>query len=109
MHPLQYRWRKVLQTFLDRTLTIPCSQGTHVLCNCRGTVIGILKALLGLSASVYTTIYFAFFEPHSIRFLLVLAIGPSAIALTFMIFLNHVPYIQVEPHTKVDALHTPFV
>ncbi|KAK9856798.1 hypothetical protein WJX84_010738, partial [Apatococcus fuscideae] len=74
----------------------------------RGTVIGILKALLGLSASVYTTIYFAFFEPKSIRFLLALAIGPSAIALTFMIFLNHVPYIQVEPHTKTHGFHMAF-
>ena len=68
---------------------------------CRGTVIGILKALLGLSASAYTTVYVAFLEPDASKFLLLLAIGPSAVALLCVPFVNFVPFIQVEPHTKV--------
>lgn len=67
----------------------------------RGTVIGILKALLGLSASAYTTIYVAFMEPDAVKFLLLLAIGPSVVALLSIPFINFVPFIQVEPHTKV--------
>ena len=67
---------------------------------CRGTVIGILKALLGLSASIYTTLYVAFLEPDEPKFLLMLAIGPSLIALCVAPFINFVPFIQVEPHTK---------
>lgn len=71
----------------------------------RGTVIGILKALLGLSASAYTTVYVAFLEPDASKFLLLLAIGPSAVALLCVPFVNFVPFIQVEPHTKSHAFH----
>lgn len=68
----------------------------------RGTVIGILKALLGLSASAYTTVYVAFLEPDERSFLLLLAIAPSAVALICVPFINFVPFIQIEPHTKVS-------
>jgi hypothetical protein len=67
----------------------------------RGTVIGILKAFLGLSASMYTTIYISFLDPDAVKFLLLLAIGPAATVLLMAVFINYVPYIQVEPHTKV--------
>ena len=70
----------------------------------RGTVIGILKAMLGLSASAYTTIYVAFLDPDATSFLLLLAVGPSAVALLCLPFINFVPFIQVEPHTKVRHL-----
>ena len=63
-------------------------------------MIGILKALLGLSASVYTSLYVAFLEPHQADFLLLLAIGPSVMALLLAPLINFVPFIQVEPHTK---------
>ena len=43
--------------------------------SCRGTVIGILKAFLGLSASAYITIYVAFIEPDAIKFLKILVGG----------------------------------
>lgn len=68
---------------------------------CRGTVIGILKAFLGLSASAYITIYVSFIEPDAIRFLKILALAPTAVALFSSLFINYVPFIQVEPHTKV--------
>lgn len=67
----------------------------------RGTVIGILKAFLGLSGSFFTTVYVSFLDPDAVSFLMMLAIVPSAIVLTCSCFVNYVPYIQVEPHTKV--------
>lgn len=68
---------------------------------CRGTVIGILKAFLGLSGSFFTTVYVSFLDPDAVSFLMMLAVVPSAIVLTCLCFVNYVPYIQVEPHTKV--------
>lgn len=70
---------------------------------CRGTVIGILKAFLGLSASAYITIYVSFIEPDAIKFLKILALAPTAVALFASVFINFVPFIQIEPHTKVVA------
>ena len=69
----------------------------------RGTVIGILKAFLGLSASAYITIYVSFLEPNAITFLLVLAVVPASVALAASLFINYVPFIQIEPHTKVSC------
>jgi hypothetical protein len=68
---------------------------------CRGTVIGILKAFLGLSGSFFTTIYVSFIEPDAVSFLLMLAVIPAAVVLACTFFVNYVPYIQIEPHTKV--------
>ena len=68
---------------------------------CRGTVIGVLKAFLGLSGSFFTTIYVSFLDPDAVAFLLMLAAVPGAIVLACTLFINYVPYIQVEPHTKV--------
>ncbi len=66
-------------------------------------MIGVLKSFLGLSGSFFTTIYVSFLEPDAASFLLLLAIIPSAIVLTCTLVINFVPYIQVEPHTKVCA------
>ena len=66
-------------------------------------MIGVLKSFLGLSGSFFTTIYVSFLEPDAASFLLLLAIIPSAIVLTCTLVINFVPYIQVEPHTKVSA------
>ena len=46
--------------------------------NSRGFVVGILKGFLGLSASVYASVYAAFFAPDAITFLLVLACCAAA-------------------------------
>jgi hypothetical protein len=40
--------------------------------NARGYVVGVLKSFLGLSASIYTTMYMAAFEPDAVTFLLVM-------------------------------------
>eukprot|EP00884_Botryococcus_braunii_P011942 jgi/Botrbrau1/20749/Bobra.0058s0077.1 len=74
----------------------------------RGTVIGVLKAFLGLSASLYTTLYMGFLDPDATSFLLLLALGPALTVLLCSIVINYVPYIQVEPHTKSHAFHLAF-
>ena len=66
-------------------------------------MIGVLKAFLGLSGSFFTTIYVSFLDPDAVSFLLMLALVPSAIVVACTPFINYVPYIQVEPHTKVGA------
>ncbi|KAL3138776.1 hypothetical protein ABBQ32_005620 [Trebouxia sp. C0010 RCD-2024] len=62
--------------------------------NDRGTVVGLLKACVGLSASVYTSIYMGFEEPNAIRFLLYLAFIPALVGLCSLPFVNFVPYTQ---------------
>lgn len=93
------------QTWLETAALVTCVQNFETE---RGTVIGILKAMLGLSASVYTAIYVAFLDPNSIAFLLLLAILPSVLAIFCVLFINRVPFIQSEPHTKSHAFHLAF-
>jgi hypothetical protein len=70
----------------------------------RGAVVGILKSFLGLSASMYTTMYVTLC-PRPIDFLLLLAIVPTAIALIASLGINLVPFRQLEPHSKAHAFH----
>lgn len=56
----------------------------------RGTVIGILKAFLGLSASAYVTLYVSFLDPDATAFVLMLAILPALLCLLCASFINYV-------------------
>ncbi|KAK9836313.1 hypothetical protein WJX81_004629 [Elliptochloris bilobata] len=60
----------------------------------RGTVIGILKSTLGLSASIWTALYVGLFQPHAIDFLLFLAFAPAVLTLVGLFFINFVPFVQ---------------
>ncbi|DBA83628.1 hypothetical protein WJX77_000101 [Trebouxia sp. C0004] len=62
--------------------------------NERGTVVGLLKACVGLSASVYTSIYVGFEEPDAITYLLYLAFIPAIVVMCSIPFINFVPYTQ---------------
>ena len=55
---------------------------------------GVLKAFLGLSASIGTAIYTGYFAPQALDFLAFLALGPAALAACTIPFLNHVPHTQ---------------
>ncbi|CAL8464603.1 g4138 [Coccomyxa elongata] len=57
----------------------------------RGTVVGVLKSLVGLSASVYTSVYVAAFRPDALSFLLLIAAAPTVIGLCAMPFFNALP------------------
>jgi hypothetical protein len=48
----------------------------------------------GLSASVFTSIYMAFFEGSAVSFLLFLAVAPTSMVLVTACFMNHVPFRQ---------------
>ncbi len=54
-------------------------------------VAGVLKSLVGLSASVYTSVYVAAFRPDALSFLLLIAIAPTVIGLCAMPFFNALP------------------
>ncbi|GAX72887.1 hypothetical protein CEUSTIGMA_g342.t1 [Chlamydomonas eustigma] len=90
----------------------------------RGTVVGILKSFLGLSATIYTAAYVVAFQPDTVMFLLFLSLCPTAIAVIMALFICRVPneYIEQEPavsqteqggensaleHTPVDLNRKP--
>lgn len=50
----------------------------------RGTVVGAMKGMVGLSAAIFTQVYTAFLAPNQSSFLLLLAVMPTGIVLTFM-------------------------
>ena len=47
--------------------------------------------LQGLTATIYTAVYLALFQPNALQFLLFLAVCPSTIAVVLSIFINRVP------------------
>ena len=61
----------------------------------KSCVAGILKAFVGLSGSVFTTVYMGAFKPHMLRFLLFLAAAPPVIGALALAFVNLVP-----PHSR---------
>ena len=63
----------------------------------RGSVVGILKAFLGLSASLYTTLYMTLCA-QPLQFLKLLAVVPTGVALVASLGVNAVPFRQVWPH-----------
>ncbi|CAK0787583.1 hypothetical protein CVIRNUC_010805 [Coccomyxa viridis] len=54
----------------------------------RGSVVGVLKALVGMSASMFTTIYVAAFRPDALSFLFFIALGPAVLGLLAVPFLD---------------------
>lgn len=55
----------------------------------RGTVVGLLKSLVGLSSAIYTQIYTVFLAPDQGAFLSLLAFIPLAIVLPCMSFVRY--------------------
>lgn len=58
-----------------------------------------MKSFLGLSGSLFTSVYTGVFKPHVLSFLLFLAVGPPLIGVVAVLFVNHVPLI-VEPFAE---------
>lgn len=69
----------------------------------RGLVVGLLKALLGLSAGILAQFYLGVFTPNVSSFLLFLACVVPCAALTFGMLLSPQP----EPPTDLDEQVTP--
>lgn len=70
----------------------------------RGSVVGILKAFLGLSASLYTTLYMTLCT-QPLQFLKLLAIVPTGVALVGSLGVNAVPFRQVRPSPNPRHAH----
>lgn len=69
--------------------------------NNRGLAVGVLKSFLGLSSSIYTSVYVVLFEPDAVRFLLMLAIVPPVLSLLLSLALNYVPFVEAsERHSS---------
>ena len=60
----------------------------------RGTVVGIVKAAVGLSASLYTAAYTGFLQPRADLFLIFLALVPVGVIVVSLPLINFVPYVQ---------------
>eukprot|EP00775_Hariotina_reticulata_P012752 gene12752-12881_t len=69
--------------------------------NSRGFVVGVLKSFLGLSSSIYTTVYITLFEPDTVQFLLLLALAPSILSILLSFGLNYVPFVEAS-----EGLHS---
>jgi MFS family permease len=60
----------------------------------RGTVVGFLKAFLGLSASLWALPYAALLAPDVDAYLLLLAIAPALVIVAASLLVNHVPFVE---------------
>lgn len=58
---------------------------------------------MGLSGSLFTSVYTGVFKPHVLSFLRFLAIGPPLIGLVAVLFVNHVPLKGVPPVHEADG------
>lgn len=65
--------------------------------------MGILKAFLGLSASIYSTMYLATYAPDAVNFLYVLSVGPPIVALVLSLFVNLVPHRTAADSSRHQA------
>ena len=74
----------------------------------RGTVVGLVKACIGLSASLYTAWYNGYFLGDPGAFMLFLAFVPSIVTLCLMPLVNFVPYLQKSELSKQCPTETRF-
>lgn len=60
----------------------------------RGSVVGILKGFVGLSAAIFTQIYTALLTDNANLLLLFLTVGPAAVCLASMLLVRPVPAVS---------------
>ena len=73
----------------------------------RGLAVGVLKGAVGLSGSVFSTLFLASYARDSPRFLLLLALAPPCIVLPASLFVNAVPFDQRDEWPDAGALLAP--
>ncbi|CAM6051293.1 unnamed protein product [Sphagnum compactum] len=92
--PLPYWQMCILQciganssTWLSTAVLVTCLRNFP---HSRGTVAGILKGFIGLSAAIFTQIFISLLSYNSEWLLLLLAIGPGLVCLVAMLFIRPV-------------------
>ncbi len=71
----------------------------------KGFVIGTLKSFVGLGAGVSTQVFKAYFVEEPLKFLLMLSIVPTAVAIVVLVFTNRVPYKQILKQRRTKKLY----
>ncbi|CAK9859373.1 unnamed protein product [Sphagnum jensenii] len=89
-------------TWFNTAVLVTCMRNFP---NSRGTVVGILKGFVGLSAAIFTQIYSSLLSSDPNALLLLLAIGPTVVSLAAMLFIRPVPpkaqqVLDPEEHTN---------
>lgn len=62
---------------------------------CLYTVVGLLKSFVGLSGSIYSSVYTSSLMPDAAAYLLMLSFTVSLIPLVLSLCVNHVPYVEL--------------
>lgn len=77
----------------------------------RGTVVGILKGFVGLSAAIFALIYTALLTSNANLLLLFLTIGPTAVCLCSMLLVRPVPAAGnvVDPEERSNFHYITYV
>ncbi|KAG6534634.1 hypothetical protein ZIOFF_008537 [Zingiber officinale] len=80
-------------TWMNMAVFVTC---IHNFCRNRGTVSGILKGCVGLNTAIFTNIFSALFSDDPTSFLFLLAVAPTAVCTTMMLFLRESPPEDME-------------
>ncbi|XP_022726741.1 protein NUCLEAR FUSION DEFECTIVE 4-like [Durio zibethinus] len=75
-------------TWMNTAVLVTCMRNFR---RNRGPVSGILKGYIGLSTAIFTDLCSALFSNDPARFLIMLAVIPSAVCLTAVFFLREIP------------------
>jgi len=77
----------------------------------RGTVVGILKGFVGLSAAIFAQIYTALLTSNANLLLLFLTIGPTAVCLCSMLLVRPVPAARnvIDPEERSNFHYITYV
>jgi hypothetical protein len=77
-------------TWFNTAILVTCMRNFP---HSRGTVVGILKGFVGLSAAIFTQIYTALLTDNANLLLLFLTVGPTAVCLASMLLVRPVPAV----------------
>ncbi|WIA43520.1 hypothetical protein OEZ86_009978 [Tetradesmus obliquus] len=75
--------------------------------NNRGAVVGLLKSFVGLSGSIYSSVYTSALSPDAPSYLLLLAVAVPLLPLLLSAGVNHVPYVEAAELHSLTSWFNP--